>query len=99
MMTGLLIIHNDLPEVFAAALNEYNSATEENFGQFLLIASRMADMKQEYCLPPSEIAGPCRTRKEARKQSIELQVSQRKYRMWKRPLICLHGECYVPAVH
>lgn len=41
------MIHNDLPD-FAAVLNEYNSKREESFGQFLLIASRMADMKQEY---------------------------------------------------
>lgn len=41
-------IHNDLPEDFAAALNECNGKTAVNFGQFLLIASRIADMEQEY---------------------------------------------------
>uniref|UniRef100_A0A8C3XTJ1 DExD/H-box helicase 60 n=1 Tax=Chelydra serpentina TaxID=8475 RepID=A0A8C3XTJ1_CHESE len=43
----------DLPEDFAVALHEYNNKIEENFGHFLLIISKMADMKQEYQLPLS----------------------------------------------
>uniref|UniRef100_A0A8C8S3G3 DExD/H-box helicase 60 n=1 Tax=Pelusios castaneus TaxID=367368 RepID=A0A8C8S3G3_9SAUR len=44
-----------LPEDFAVALHEFNSKIEENFGHFLLIVSKMADMKQEYQLPLSKI--------------------------------------------
>lgn len=44
---------DDLPEDFAVALHEYNKKIEENFGHFLLIISKMADMKQEYQLPLS----------------------------------------------
>ncbi|XP_067407877.1 probable ATP-dependent RNA helicase DDX60 [Emydura macquarii macquarii] len=44
-----------LPEDFAVALDEYNSKIKENFGHFLLIISKMADMKQEYQLPLSKI--------------------------------------------
>nr|XP_032658571.1 probable ATP-dependent RNA helicase DDX60 isoform X3 [Chelonoidis abingdonii] len=44
---------DDLPEDFAVALHEYNNKIEENFGHFLLIISKMADMKQEYQLPLS----------------------------------------------
>ncbi|EMP28916.1 Putative ATP-dependent RNA helicase DDX60 [Chelonia mydas] len=43
----------DLPEDFAVALHEYNNKIEENFGHFLFIISKMADMKQEYQLPLS----------------------------------------------
>ncbi|XP_034627889.1 probable ATP-dependent RNA helicase DDX60 isoform X3 [Trachemys scripta elegans] len=45
----------DLPEDFAVALHEFNNKIEENFGHFLLIISKMADMKQEYQLPLSRI--------------------------------------------
>uniref|UniRef100_K7F991 DExD/H-box helicase 60 n=1 Tax=Pelodiscus sinensis TaxID=13735 RepID=K7F991_PELSI len=45
----------DLPEDFAVALEEYNSKIGENFGHFLLMISKMADMKQEYQLPLSKI--------------------------------------------
>ncbi|XP_060102535.1 probable ATP-dependent RNA helicase DDX60 [Heteronotia binoei] len=45
----------DLPEDFAAALHEYNCKIQENFGQFLQKVSTMADMKQEYQLPLSEL--------------------------------------------
>ncbi|XP_074849163.1 putative ATP-dependent RNA helicase DDX60 [Carettochelys insculpta] len=44
-----------LPKDFAAALDEYNSKIKENFAHFLLIISKMADMKQEYLLPLSKI--------------------------------------------
>ncbi|XP_043369276.1 probable ATP-dependent RNA helicase DDX60 isoform X2 [Dermochelys coriacea] len=43
----------DLPEDFAVALHEYNNKIEENFGPFLFIISKVADMKQEYQLPLS----------------------------------------------
>ncbi|XP_059100446.1 probable ATP-dependent RNA helicase DDX60 [Peromyscus eremicus] len=46
---------DDLPEDFSAALHEYNMQVTEDFATFLLIVSRLADMKQEYQLPLSKI--------------------------------------------
>uniref|UniRef100_A0A6I8PHL2 Helicase ATP-binding domain-containing protein n=1 Tax=Ornithorhynchus anatinus TaxID=9258 RepID=A0A6I8PHL2_ORNAN len=45
----------DLPEDFAAAVEEYNSKIQKNFGYFLLTVSKLADMKQECKLPLSGI--------------------------------------------
>ncbi|XP_067407878.1 probable ATP-dependent RNA helicase DDX60 [Emydura macquarii macquarii] len=45
----------DLPEEFAAAVREYNSKIEKNFGCFLLTVAKLADMEQEYQLPLSRI--------------------------------------------
>ncbi|NXP18038.1 DDX60 helicase, partial [Scytalopus superciliaris] len=44
----------DLPEDFAAAVNEYNTKVQENFAHFLLTAAKLADMEQEYKLPLSK---------------------------------------------
>uniref|UniRef100_A0A8D0HVH6 DExD/H-box helicase 60 n=1 Tax=Sphenodon punctatus TaxID=8508 RepID=A0A8D0HVH6_SPHPU len=44
---------DDLPEDFAAAVHEYNSKIEKNFGCFLLTTTKLADMEQEYQLPLS----------------------------------------------
>lgn len=46
----------DLPEDFNAALDEYNMKVTEDFASFLLIVSKLADMKQEYQLPLSKIS-------------------------------------------
>ncbi|XP_012580452.1 PREDICTED: probable ATP-dependent RNA helicase DDX60 [Condylura cristata] len=46
---------DDLPEDFDAALQEYNKNISEDFTSFLLIVSKLADMKQEYQLPLSKI--------------------------------------------
>ncbi|EGW01370.1 putative ATP-dependent RNA helicase DDX60 [Cricetulus griseus] len=46
---------DDLPEDFNEALNEYNMKVTMDFAAFLLIVSRLADMKQEYQLPLSKI--------------------------------------------
>ncbi|XP_012372157.2 probable ATP-dependent RNA helicase DDX60 [Octodon degus] len=46
---------DDLPEDFGAALNEYNMQTTRDFASFLLIVSKLVDMKQEYKLPLSQI--------------------------------------------
>ncbi|KAG8504607.1 putative ATP-dependent RNA helicase DDX60, partial [Galemys pyrenaicus] len=45
----------DLPEDFDAALQEYNKNISEDFASFLLIVSKLADMKQEFELPLSKI--------------------------------------------
>ncbi|XP_064305825.1 probable ATP-dependent RNA helicase DDX60 [Phalacrocorax carbo] len=44
----------DLPEDFAAAVNEYNTKVEENFAHFLLTTAKLADIEQEYRLPLSK---------------------------------------------
>ncbi|XP_052018070.1 probable ATP-dependent RNA helicase DDX60 isoform X1 [Apodemus sylvaticus] len=46
---------DDLPADFSDALLEYNRQVTEDFASFLLIVSRLADMKQEYQLPLSKI--------------------------------------------
>ncbi|KAM5173685.1 putative ATP-dependent RNA helicase DDX60 [Callospermophilus lateralis] len=46
---------DDLPEDFSAALDDYNMQVTKDFACFLLIVSRLADMKQEYQLPLSKI--------------------------------------------
>ncbi|KAM9082357.1 putative ATP-dependent RNA helicase DDX60 isoform 2-T3 [Megaptera novaeangliae] len=45
----------DLPEDFKAALDEYNTNVTKDFASFLLIVSKLADMKQEHQLPLSKI--------------------------------------------
>lgn len=51
----LQVFLEDLPEEFAAAVREYNSKIEKNFGCFLLTVAKLADMEQEYQLPLSRI--------------------------------------------
>lgn len=46
----------DLPEDFDAALHNYNMTITKDFASFLLIVSKLADMKQEYQLPLSKIS-------------------------------------------
>lgn len=48
----------DLPEDFKAALDEYNTNVTKDFASFLLIVSKLADMKKEHQLPLSKI-GKC----------------------------------------
>ncbi|XP_061440121.1 probable ATP-dependent RNA helicase DDX60 [Rhineura floridana] len=50
-----MVFLEDLPEDFANALHEYNCKIAENFGQFLQTVSTLADMKQEYKLPLSDL--------------------------------------------
>lgn len=47
------MILDELPEDFKAALQEYNLKVMEDFASFLLIASKLANMKNEYRLPLS----------------------------------------------
>lgn len=46
---------DDLPQDFSDALLEYSMQVAKDFASFLLIVSRLADMKQEYQLPLSKI--------------------------------------------
>ncbi|XP_051822653.1 probable ATP-dependent RNA helicase DDX60 [Antechinus flavipes] len=49
------VILDDLPKDFAIAIEEYNNKIENDFGSFLLLVSKLADMSKEYQLPLSEI--------------------------------------------
>ncbi|XP_063776488.1 probable ATP-dependent RNA helicase DDX60 isoform X2 [Pseudophryne corroboree] len=44
-----------LPDDFAAAVEEYNRTVQIIFGNFILTASKLADMEKEYTLPLSNI--------------------------------------------
>jgi hypothetical protein len=46
---------DELPKDFLAALQEYNMQITKDFAAFLLIVSKLADMKQECQLPLSKI--------------------------------------------
>ncbi|KAM9191809.1 putative ATP-dependent RNA helicase DDX60 [Dugong dugon] len=46
---------DDLPEDFNAALHEHNMSVTKDFASFLITVSKLADMKQEYQLPLSNI--------------------------------------------
>lgn len=56
--SDLQVFLDDLPEDFSHALLEYNTQVTEDFASFLLMVSRLADMKQEYQLSLSKI-GTC----------------------------------------
>ncbi|XP_049719778.1 probable ATP-dependent RNA helicase DDX60 [Elephas maximus indicus] len=49
------VILDDLPEDFAAVVEEHNNRIQRNFGSFLLTVSKLADMRKEYQLPLSGI--------------------------------------------
>ncbi|KAK7817668.1 hypothetical protein U0070_018632 [Myodes glareolus] len=76
----------DLPEDFSEALLEYNMQVTEDFAAFLLIVSRLADMKQEYQLPLSKIG-------KEREDSplVSHLMSCREGRMAVSPFVCLSG--------
>ncbi|XP_054984020.1 probable ATP-dependent RNA helicase DDX60 [Sorex araneus] len=50
-----LVILDDLPQDFAAVLQEYNNKIKNNFVSFFLTSSKLADMRKECQLPLSEI--------------------------------------------
>ncbi|XP_055970315.1 probable ATP-dependent RNA helicase DDX60 [Sorex fumeus] len=50
-----LVILDDLPEDFAAVIEDYNNRIKNNFVSFLLTISKLADMRKECQLPLSEI--------------------------------------------
>ncbi|XP_036022571.1 probable ATP-dependent RNA helicase DDX60 [Onychomys torridus] len=80
---------DDLPEDFSAALHEYNMQVTEDFAFFLLIVSRLADMKQEYQLPLSKIDF---TGKECEDSPLVSHLmSCREGRVAVSPFVCLSG--------
>ncbi|KFO30865.1 Putative ATP-dependent RNA helicase DDX60, partial [Fukomys damarensis] len=80
---------DDLPEDFSAALDEYNMQVTKDFASFLLIVSKLADMKQEYQLPLSEIKF---TGKECEdSQLVSHLMSCKGGRVAISPFACLSG--------
>ncbi|XP_031195782.1 probable ATP-dependent RNA helicase DDX60 isoform X2 [Mastomys coucha] len=80
---------DDLPEDFSAALLEYNMQVTEDFASFLIIVSRLADMKQEYQLPLSKIEF---TGKECEGSSLVSHLMNCKEgRVAVSPFVCLSG--------
>ncbi|XP_030048083.1 probable ATP-dependent RNA helicase DDX60 [Microcaecilia unicolor] len=79
----------NLPEDFAAAVNEYNSKIEVIFGCFLLTVSKMADMENEYHLPLSklEFAG----RRFDDSELVTHLMSCKENRTSVSPFACLSG--------
>nr|XP_023492101.1 probable ATP-dependent RNA helicase DDX60 isoform X1 [Equus caballus] len=79
----------DLPEDFNAALDEYNMKVTEDFASFLLIVSKLADMKQEYQLPLSKInfaGNECKG-----SQLVPHLMNCKEGRAAVSPFVCLSG--------
>lgn len=80
---------DDLPQDFSDTLLEYNMQVTEDFSSFLLIVSRLADMKQEYQLPLSKIEF---TGKECEDSPLVSHLmSCKEGRMTVSPFACLSG--------
>ncbi|XP_053109093.1 probable ATP-dependent RNA helicase DDX60 isoform X2 [Hemicordylus capensis] len=79
----------DLPDDFAAALHEYNCKIEENFGQFLLIVSTLADLNQEYKLPLSELDFSRNEQPDSQLASHLMSCDQGRTAV--SPFVCLSG--------
>lgn len=80
---------DDLPEDFSHALLEYNTQVTEDFASFLLMVSRLADMKQEYQLSLSKIEF---TGKECEDSPLVSHLMNCKEgRVAVSPFVCLSG--------
>nr|XP_023439527.2 probable ATP-dependent RNA helicase DDX60 isoform X2 [Dasypus novemcinctus] len=80
---------DDLPDDFDEALYEYNTKVTEDFASFLLIVSKLADMKQEYQLPLSKIEF---TGKECEDSQLASHMMNCKEgRVAVSPFVCLSG--------
>ncbi|XP_054432048.1 probable ATP-dependent RNA helicase DDX60 [Pteronotus mesoamericanus] len=87
----------DLPEDFNAALHEYNMKVTRDFASFLLIVSKLADMKQEYQLPLSKIDF---TGKECEdSQLVSHLMSCKEGRRAISPFVCLSGNSDHDLLH
>lgn len=81
----------DLPEDFNAALHDYNTQVTKDFASFLLIVSKLADMKQEHQLPLSNINF---TGKECEdSQLVSHLMNCKEGRVAISPFVCLSGNC------
>ncbi|XP_045058537.2 probable ATP-dependent RNA helicase DDX60 isoform X2 [Desmodus rotundus] len=79
----------DLPEDFNAALHEYNMTVTKDFASFLLIVSKLADMKQEYQLPLSKINFMGKECEDS--QLVSHLMSCKEGRRAISPFVCLSG--------
>ncbi|XP_062932959.1 probable ATP-dependent RNA helicase DDX60 isoform X2 [Cynocephalus volans] len=80
---------DDLPEDFSDALHEYNMAVTKDFASFLLIVSKLADMKQEYQLPLSKINFTGNECKDS--QLVSHLMNCKEGRVAVSPFACLSG--------
>lgn len=88
---------DDLPEDFSEALLEYNMQVTKDFAAFLLIVSRLADMKQEYQLPLSKIEF---TGQECEDSPLVSHLMNcREGRVAVSPFVCLSGNFDVDLLH
>ncbi|XP_036914143.1 probable ATP-dependent RNA helicase DDX60 isoform X2 [Sturnira hondurensis] len=79
----------DLPEDFSAALHKYNTTVTKDFASFLLIVSKLADMKQEYQLPLSKINFMGKECEDS--QLVSHLMSCKEGRRAISPFVCLSG--------
>ncbi|XP_057577866.1 probable ATP-dependent RNA helicase DDX60 [Hippopotamus amphibius kiboko] len=79
----------ELPEDFKAALDEYNTNVTKDFASFLLIVSRLADMKQEHQLPLSKIDFSGKECEDS--QLVSHLMSCKEGRVAISPFACLSG--------
>uniref|UniRef100_A0A8C0D8E0 DExD/H-box helicase 60 n=1 Tax=Balaenoptera musculus TaxID=9771 RepID=A0A8C0D8E0_BALMU len=79
----------DLPEDFKAALDEYNTNVTKDFASFLLIVSKLADMKQEHQLPLSKIDFSGKECEDS--QLVSHLMSCKEGRVAISPFACLSG--------
>ncbi|XP_006896732.1 PREDICTED: probable ATP-dependent RNA helicase DDX60-like [Elephantulus edwardii] len=80
---------DDLPEDFNAALLEYNMNVTKDFVSFLLIVSKLADMKQEYQLPLSNIDFTGKQCEDS--QLVSHLMNCKEGRKAISPFVCLSG--------
>lgn len=80
---------DDLPQDFSDALLEYNMQVTKDFASFLLIVSRLADMKQEYQLPLSKIEFAGKECEDS--PLVSHLMSCKEGRMAVSPFVCLSG--------
>ncbi|ERE91786.1 putative ATP-dependent RNA helicase DDX60-like protein [Cricetulus griseus] len=88
---------DDLPEDFNEALNEYNMKVTMDFAAFLLIVSRLADMKQEYQLPLSKIEFAGKECEDS--PLVSHLMSCREGRVAVSPFVCLSGNFDEDLLH
>ncbi|XP_072796225.1 probable ATP-dependent RNA helicase DDX60 isoform X3 [Vicugna pacos] len=87
----------DLPEDFKAALDEYNMNVTKGFASFLLVVSKLADMKQEHQLPLSKIDFTGEECEDS--QLVSHLLSCKEGRRAVSPFACLSGNSDADLLH
>ncbi|XP_058406305.1 probable ATP-dependent RNA helicase DDX60-like [Diceros bicornis minor] len=83
------VILDELPEDFKAALHEYNLKVMEDFASFLLIASKLVNMRNEYRLPLSRIKFTGKESEDS--QLVSHLMNCKEGRGAISPFVCLSG--------